>query len=267
MIFLKRPKRLPRDIFNLRDIKKHKFKAILYIILRTILIGSFVFALVRGNWENAGMAFLTFTLLMIPTFIERQLKIELPTPMEVIVISFVFAAMFLGEMNSFYNTIPFWDSALHTVNGFICAGVGFGLIDILNRNDRVSMNLSPMFVVLFSFCFSMTTGVIWEFFEYGMDVFFGIDMQKDAILHSIHSYKFGTNGEIGYINDIKEVIINGKKVSDGYVELGLLDTMKDLLLNFVGAVVYNTAGFFYLKTRKQKADFIENFIPQRKTEV
>ena len=247
--------------FNLNDFKMHKGKAIFYIILRAILICSLIFNLIRGHWENSFTCILTLGLMFIPTFIEKQLKIELPTVMEVIVIGFVFAANFLGEIGSFYNKIPIWDSVLHTLNGFICAGVGFGLIDILNRNNKIKMNLSPTFVVLFSFCFSMTAGVVWEFFEFGMDSFFGTDMQKDAILQTIHSYKIGNSGGINWIKDIKDVAINGKSIGNGYIDLGLIDTMKDLLLNFAGAIVFNTAGFFYLKTRKKKADFIENFIP------
>ncbi len=249
-------------MLNLEEFKEHKGKTVFYIVLRVILIGSTVISAVRGNWENLFTCLLTLGLMLIPTIIEKRLRIELPTVMEIIVIWFVFAANFLGEIGSFYNTIPLWDSILHTINGFICAGVGFGLIDILNRNSKIKMNLSPVFVVLFSFCFSMTAGVIWEFFEFGMDNILGTDMQKDAILHTIHSYKLSGN-HIGWIKNITDVSINNEYIGSGYIDLGLIDTMKDLLLNYVGASVFNTAGFFYLRSRKKKADFIENFIPVR----
>ena len=122
------------------------------------------------------------------------------------------------------------------------------MIDILNSNNKIS--LSPLFVVLFSFCFSMTVGVVWEFFEFGMDSLIGTDMQKDTILYAIHSYKHTGNG-IGGIKNINNVTVNGESIGSGYIDLGLADTMKDLLLNYVGASIFNTAGYFYLKTRKK----------------
>ena len=97
---------------------------------------------------------LTLGLLMLPLFIDRKLSVALPSVLETIVVLFVFAANVMGELGAFYEKIPIWDSLLHTVNGFICAGVGFGLTDILNRSERVKLSLSPMFVCLFSFCFS-----------------------------------------------------------------------------------------------------------------
>lgn len=247
---------------NINSFRQNRKKAIFYIALRAILVGAFIFNIIRGNFENSFTCFLTLALMMIPSFIERQFKIELPTVMEIIIISFVFAANFLGEIGSFYNKVPMWDSALHTINGFICAGVGFGLTDILNSNNKIKVNLSPVFVVLFSFCFSMTAGVIWEFFEFAVDSFFGADMQKDTVLHAINSYKLGGE-KIGRLREIIDVAVNGESIGTGYIDIGLIDTMKDLLLNFSGALIFNTAGYFYLITRKHKAEFIENFIPQK----
>lgn len=238
---------------------------IFYFALRAILIGALAYSIIRGMWENAFTCLLTLGLMMIPTITERRMKIELPTVMEVVVIAFVFAANFLGEIGSFYNRIPVWDSALHSLNGFICAGVGFGLTDILNRNDKVKLRLSPIFVALFSFCFSMTAGIMWEFFEFGMDSIFKTDMQKDTLIQSIYSYKLSGSETIGSIKNITDVAVNGRSIGGGYIDTGLIDTMKDLLLNFAGAVIFNTAGYFYLKTRRKKAGFIKNFIPQRKS--
>lgn len=209
--------------------------------------------------------FMSFVLLMIPSFLENKMKIDLPNVMEIIMIVFVFAANIMGEMGSFYEKIPFWDTLLHTMNGFICAGVGFGLIDILNRNDKIKMNLSPLFVCLFSFCFSMTAGTVWEFFEFAMDMFFGKDMQKDTIVYGINSVLLsGNTGDITRIEGITETLVNGKSLGiDGYLDIGIIDTMKDLLVNFIGAVVFNIAGFFYIKNRGKKAGFISNFVPRR----
>ena len=167
-------------------------------------------------------------------------------------ILFVFSANILGEIGSFYEKIPFLDTILHTLNGFICAGVGFGLTDILNRSKKVKFNLSPIFVCLFSFCFSMTAGTVWEFFEFGVDTFLGKDMQKDTIVTTINSTLLSGNdtNAVTHISGITSTTVSGKDLGiNGYLDIGLIDTMKDLLVNFIGAIVFNGLGFIYLKNR------------------
>lgn len=253
-------------ILNIREMREHKVKAAVYIIIRTVLIALIVWGSINSKWENVMTCALSFMLLMIPSFIENKMKIDLPSVMEVIMISFVFAANVLGELGAFYEKLPFWDTMLHTLNGFICAGVGFGLIDILNRNEKIKMNLSPLFVCLFSFCFSMTVGTVWEFFEFGMDMLFGKDMQKDTIVNGFNSYLLsGSENKMISIQGITDTAVNGKSLGiNGYLDIGLIDTMKDMIVNFIGAVVFNIAGFFYLKGRGRHTKFVENFIPSRK---
>ncbi len=251
-----------RSRLNVEEMKRHKVKTAIYFIIRVFTVGVMVASILRGKWENTFTCVLTLSLMLIPTFVERRLQVALPSVLECVVILFVFAANILGEIHSFYGRIPMWDTILHTLNGFICAGVGFGLIDILNRNDRIRMNLSPIFVVLFSFCFSMTVGTVWEFFEFGMDYFFGNDMQKDTVINTIHSYTLIKPMGKMTVDNIKTTAVNGQSMNiNGYLDIGLYDTMKDLFVNFIGAVVFNVAGFFYLKGRKKHTEFIENFIP------
>ncbi len=106
---------------------------------------------------------------------------------EITILIFIFAAEILGEIQSYYIKVPSWDTALHTINGFLMAAIGFALVDILNQSKKVSMKLSPLFVAIVAFCFSMTIGVVWEFFEFSMDQMFHLDMQKDTVIHQIHS--------------------------------------------------------------------------------
>ena len=75
---------------------------------------------------------------------------------------------------------------LHTINGFLCAAIGFSLFNILNRGSK-SMQLSPFYLAIVAFCFSMTVGVIWEFIEFTFDQVFLLDMQKDFIVSNIGS--------------------------------------------------------------------------------
>lgn len=109
---------------------------------------------------------------------------ELPPPLEITILCFIFAAEILGEVNAFYVLIPGWDTILHTLNGFLAAAVGFSLVMILNDNEGLTFDLSPFFLALTAFCFSMTIGVLWEFFEFAMDCFFHTDMQKDTVIHT-----------------------------------------------------------------------------------
>ena len=157
---------------------------------------------------------------------------------------------------------------LHTLNGFLCAAIGFSLVDMLNRNERFSLSLSPTFMAIVAFCFSMTIGVLWEFFECIMDQLFLLDMQKDAVINTISSVMLdptGGNTPV-IIRDITDVIVvsGGEEISlglGGYLDVGILDTMKDLAVNFVGAVVFSFIGFFYVKGRG-KGRFARRFIPQ-----
>mgnify|MGYP001852545456 CR=1 FL=1 len=162
---------------------------------------------------------------------------------------------------------------LHTINGFLCGAIGFSLVDILNENKKLRFKLSPIYVALVAFCFSMTIGVMWEFFEYGVDKVLKYDMQKDKIVTSISSVALNPEGENVpvVIDDIvstsifylEDGTLKGFSVDDGYLDIGLNDTMEDLLVNFVGAVTFSVFGFLYIKNR-EKYKLVEGFIPSSK---
>ena len=119
-----------------------------------------------------------------------------------------------------------------------------------------------------AFCFSMTIGVIWEFFEFGMDQILGFDMQKDTIIHTIRSVMLDPAGgnNVASINHITSVVVQGKDLGlGGYLDIGLIDTMKDLMVNFIGAVVFSVIGFFYVKNRG-KGNVVRRFVPRKKKE-
>lgn len=248
------------------ELREHKSSFIVYMTLRVLVILMMVLQFFNRNYENVFLCILTLLLLVIPSLIQINLKIELPTALEITILVFIFAAEILGEIQSYYIRIPVWDTALHTINGFLMAAIGFALVDILNRSKKVSMKLSPLFVSIVAFCFSMTIGVIWEFFEFGMDCFVGFDMQKDTIVNAINSVMLDpTNSNVVMrIPDITDVVVNGKSLGlGGYLDIGLVDTMKDLIVNFIGAVVFSVIGYFYIKNRG-KGTFARRFIPRLK---
>ena len=250
-------------------LRRKRTVAVVYILLRFLVIVTMVAQFFNGDYESVFLCALTLVLFLLPTIFERALMIDLPNTMEIIIMLFIFAAEILGEISSFYTTFKSWDTILHTINGFLCAAIGFALVDMLNRTEKFSLSLSPVFMSIVAFCFSMTIGVLWEFFECGMDQLMMLDMQKDAVVHSISSVMLdpsGLNNRV-LIKDIVDTIVvtaDGQQISlglGGYLDIGILDTMKDLFVNFIGAVVFSVIGYFYVKTRGQ-GKFASRFIPQ-----
>ena len=234
-----------------------------YLVLRLIVLASLVSAILRQEYESAFVCVLVLFLLMLPFFIQKNFGICLPSTLEIIILLFIFAAEILGEFQSYFIQYPYWDTMLHTTNGFLCAAVGFSLIDILNRDAKIKFTLSPVYVALAAFCFSMTIGVLWEFFEFGMDRLFHMDMQKDTIVHTISSVMLDpTNSNIPItIDGITSVAVNGRGLGfTGYLDIGLYDTMEELFVNFIGATVFSVIGYFYLKHRGE-GKFAKAFIP------
>ncbi len=234
-----------------------------YLVLRLMVLATLVSSVIRSEYESAFICLLVLVLFMLPFFIQQNFGIELPSTLEIIILLFIFAAEILGELECYFITLPYWDSMLHTTTGFLCAATGFALIDILNRNSRIKFELSPIYVALAAFCFSMTVGVLWEFFEFGMDRLFHMDMQKDTVVSSITSVMLDpTNKNIPVtIDGITSVTVNGQELGfGGYLDIGLYDTMADLFVNFIGAVVFSTIGYFYIKHRG-KGKLAKAFIP------
>jgi hypothetical protein len=258
----RKEKRIRRIAELKKDISEHKILFFVYLIIRLLVIAVMIEELRERNIYNVFLCVLSLILFLIPSFVEKHIKIDVPDTMEVIILLFIFSAEILGEISSYYLTFPYWDTMLHTVNGFLCAAIGFALIDILNNSDRFAMKMSPVFVVLSSFCFSMTIGVIWEFFEFFMDVFFHTDMQKDTILPAISSVLLNPEGKNSAVTIIVDSISIGGVTFPGYLDIGLFDTMADLFVNFVGALVFSVCGFFYVKNRG-KSRFIRHFLLKR----
>ena len=257
--------------------RKNKGRDItIYVVLRFLVIITMISQLFRGNYENVFLCILTLVLFMIPSIIDKKLDITLPSALETIILLFIFSAEILGEVQNFYGIFKQWDTILHTINGFLCAAIGFSLIDILNRTDKFHTKMTPISVALVAFCFSMTIGVLWEFVEFGVDNVFKMDMQKDRVVQTVSSVTLNPEGKnkpvtinnidkttIYYMEDGEEKEIT---IVDGYLDIGLRDTMKDLFVNFIGAVVFSILGWLYIKDRDEYK-FAEKFMPKMKKHV
>ena len=252
-----------------KELREHRSSFIVFSILRILVLAVLVRQIMLASYESAFFCVLTLLLLYVPSWVQVKLRIELPPPLEITILCFIFAAEILGEVNAFYVVVPNWDTMLHTLNGFLAAAVGFSMVILLNDDERLTFHLSPFFLALVAFCFSMTIGVLWEFFEFSMDYFFGFDMQKDTVVHSIHSVLLDPTrtNTVVTIPNIRDVDINGQSLGvGGYVDIGIIDTMKDLFVNFIGAVVFSITGFFYAKSKGRRRTPAQGFVPSKKTQ-
>ena len=252
-----------------RHVENKKLVYTVYFVLRLSVVGMLVAQFFNRNYENVLLCVLTLVLFLLPSIFERRLHIDLPDTLEIIILLFIYAAEILGEIQSYYTHFHGWDTMLHTMNGFLCAAIGFALVDILNREEKVSLHLSPFFMAVTAFCFSMTIGVLWEFFEFSMDQFLLFDMQKDTVVNTISTVNLdpshGTTAVVVRgIQDVILVLEDGSQLPlglGGYLDVGIIDTMKDLFVNFIGAVVFSVIGYFYVKGRG-KGSFATRFIPR-----
>ena len=229
-----------------------------YVVLRFIVILILIRCILRGDIESAFVCVLVLVIYLLPQFVENKLNIDIPTALEVIIFVFVFAAEILGELQSYFIKYSNWDTILHTSSGLLCAAVGFSLVDLLNRSDNVKVQLSPGYLAITAFCFSMTIGILWEFIELSADKLFLLDMQKDTIVNQISSVSLDpTNSNIPItVKDIQDVILvtgSGEVPLGlgGFLDIGLYDTMEDLFVNFIGAVVFSVVAFFECKSEKR----------------
>ena len=237
---------------------------ITWLILRLFVLAALIRSAFNGLWENVFICLLVLWLFLLPSILQRRLGIEFPSMLQIVILIHIFASEFLGELGCYYVRYPHWDTITHTVWGFLCAAVGYSLVDILNRQDSTHFHLSPAFLALVAFCFSMTIGVLWEFFEFAADRLLSLDMQKDTILTHFSSVMLDpTNSNIPIqVNNITDVTVNGQSLGlGGYLDVGLFDTMEDLFVNLIGALVFSVIGF--LRSRSENAKRIaESFIPR-----
>jgi len=207
--------------------RNNRISMIITNLIRVILIGLLIRGFVMNDYSQTFLIILTFFMTFYPSILEKRFGVYLPNRLEIVITLFIFSAQVLGEMRGFYERIPWWDIMLHTTSGVILGLVGFLFVYLLNEKGDANVNLSPIFVVIVAFCVALTLGVFWEFFEFGVDRILGLNMQK-----------FRMPGQDG-----------------------LLDTMGDLIVDAIGALVSCIFGWFYMKRKKDTLfnDFFDNW--------
>jgi uncharacterized membrane protein YjdF len=195
------------------------------IVLQAILFAGAVAAVWEQQWLTAVITFGIIVITLIPLLLKKRFRVYIPTEFELLAITFVFASLFLGEVRGYYVRFWWWDIVLHTASGFLFGIVGFLLVHLLNEMEEIDVHMKPGFVAFFAFLFAIGMGAIWEIFEFAMDHFLGLNMQKAML------------GDPS----------------------GLTDTMWDLIVDALGAMVISILGYGYLKTAGNRS-FLERWI-------
>ena len=160
--------------------------------------------------------------ILLPARLMRRWDVEIPRVMFLLYIAFLYCAIFLGEVRSFYYSVPHWDTILHIFSGAMLGALGFSMIAVFNNTERIPMNLSPLFVAVFAFCFALALGAVWEIYEFAADCLLATNMQKFSL-------------------DNGTALIG---------QAALRDTMKDLIVDALGAVGASVIGYISLKYEK-----------------
>lgn len=247
-----------------RELRENRSTLLVYTGMRLLVLAIMILQIFNKNYENVFLCILTLVLMIMPSVVQATFKVEFPSLLEVIILCFIFAAEILGEISAFYIKFPYWDTILHTLNGFLCAAIGFSLVDIMNRETKIRFELSPLFMAITAFCFSMTIGVLWEFLEFSVDMLCDLDMQKDTVITAIHStYLDPTKSNQCFnIINIQNVMVDGEPLAiQGYLDIGLIDTMYDMIVNFVGAFLFSILGYIYVR-RRDSDSLIKGLIPE-----
>ena len=203
----------------------HKWvgRALLFIVAV-----EWVFLLLDARWLSLFLVTLIIATLLAPTLFRKKLDVDLPVEFHFTAVIFIFASLYLGEIQSFYQRFWWWDIALHASAGLLMGIVGFLLVYLLNASKRVELHMTPGFICLFAFFFAVTIGTLWEIFEFSVDRLFGLNMQKPML------------GDPS----------------------GLTDTMWDMIVNALGAFIISFMGWWYLKRGQSffVKDLIRTFI-------
>jgi len=160
--------------------------------------------------------------MFLPSILERRLKIAIPGGMYAVFVIFLYGAIYLGEVRSYYFRFPHWDLVLHSFSGLMLGALSFSVISLLNNTQRVRITLSPVFVAIFAFSFAVAGGVVWEVYEFTLDGLLGFNMQK-------------------YMMENGTALVG---------RAALKDTMGDLIVDSLGAAVMSLVGFISIKYKK-----------------
>lgn len=249
----------------------NKIYWILSILMILFSFISLLLEIINHKTEYLLCYILTLSITILLHFSKNLLKVTIPSILKIFILLFIFSSEILGQVYNFYGLFKFFDNYVHILNGFICTSIGLYLVLLLKEKKKYQKNKIKL-ILLIAFCFSMTMEVLWEFYEYTSDNIFKKDMQRDQYINEIHSSFLDTNNKRNVISikNIKYVILydeNGIILNkmNGYLDIGLNDTMQDLFDNAIGSVIFCICGYIYM-SNNHKYQFIENFIIKKENQ-
>lgn len=209
-----------------------------------------------GQWKEACLCATALGCFAVPVFVEKICHVRLPAPLEMIAQVFIFATLVLGELFKLYIRVPFWDNMLHFISGFMFAAFGYCLVDVFSRKGNARRMVSPAFLTFVAVCFSIAVSAFWEFFEFAVDHICHMDMQKDTLLHEFATSfsQSATTTPLTQYGDIARTTVelaDGQMLviaEGGYLDIGLVDTMTDMLIQFLGTAVFAVIGIIDAKS-------------------
>jgi hypothetical protein len=208
--------------------RENRVHRILVRVLLLMMLVEWIVLLIEQRWLSAFLVTLIIATLLSPVIFRKKMEMEIPAEFHIAAVVFIFASLYLGEIQDFYHRFWWWDIALHSSAGLLMGIVGFLLVYLLNESKRIDLHMTPFFISLFTFSFAVTIGTLWEIFEYTMDQLFSLNMQKPMM------------GDPS----------------------GLTDTMWDMIVNAMGAFIISFMGWWYLKRKRTffVKDWIRSFI-------
>ncbi|HEX3076321.1 MAG TPA: hypothetical protein VHQ24_05610 [Lachnospiraceae bacterium] len=235
------------------------YVVVLNLTMNLLVVIMLINVIITEDWKHVIPCLKVIVLMQVPWLLERIFKVEFTVIFKLIVQVFVLSSIILGEVEAFYIKLPFWDNMLHTINGFLCSAIGYMFIDY-KYNHGEGKRIKPLHILMVAFCFSMTIGVLWEFYEFGMDNVMNRDMQKDTVIHTIKTMKVNEKERsLTVLKDISKVTVDGYDLEiDGYLDIGLYDTMEDLFVNLIGAISFVIIGFIDIR-RGLKCNILKIF--------
>ena len=245
--------------------KDNRALLFLYSVLSVLIFSAFLSFMIRRNHHAAFLSFLSLALMAIPSFIKAEWKVRIPPVIEALVLFQIVSAEFLGEIYSFYLKFPFWDCMLHTLSGFVSASVGLSIC-FTEVDIREGRRAIP---IVFALCFALSIGVAWEFIEFGADNIFALDMQKDTVVHSINTVSLddARSGAVISFMNIERTVVNDLDLGlNGYLDIGLIDTMKDLFMDAIGSILFILAIVISIRRKRLDAFLSKLLLSQNKEE-
>lgn len=201
------------------------------ILMRVVVIFYLIIGIIKWNTTTVVAALLSLVLMIITSYLKKKLNLD--KKLELLIYIFIITTEVLGQIYHFYTRVPIFDIIIHTYSSFV---ISYIALIIIKKHK-----LPKIITILFIFSFAMMCESIWEIFEFGTDHLLKTDMQKDTIINEITSYYLSEDKDTPTTMVVDNVVVNNISFTDkynGYLDIGLYDTISDMSCALVGALIF-----------------------------